>query len=69
MVHPLPKDLDTRVRLTSGQALCPGRARANNGGADKKLGIQVIGKDLFSVQGEYTANMLERAIKGTEYTM
>mgnify|MGYP001024516066 CR=1 FL=1 len=32
----------------------------------KSWGIKVIGKEIFTVQGEYSANMLKRAIKGED---
>ena len=32
----------------------------------KSWGIQAIGKEIFTVQGEYSANMLRRAILGQE---
>ena len=32
----------------------------------KAMGIEVIGKDIFTVQGEYGANMISKAITGNE---
>jgi indolepyruvate ferredoxin oxidoreductase alpha subunit len=64
MVHPLPKDLildfasrvETLYVLEELEPIIEEQV--------KSWGIPAIGKELFSVQGEYTANMIEQAISG-----
>jgi indolepyruvate ferredoxin oxidoreductase alpha subunit len=64
MVHPLPKDLildfasrvETLYVLEELEPIIEEQVRS--------WGIPAIGKELFSVQGEYTANMIEQAISG-----
>ncbi|MGI5851797.1 MAG: indolepyruvate ferredoxin oxidoreductase subunit alpha [Caldicoprobacterales bacterium] len=64
MVHPLPKDLildfasrvETLYVLEELEPIIEEQV--------KSWGIPAIGKELFSVQGEYTSNMIEQAISG-----
>lgn len=64
MVHPLPKDLildfaskvDKLYVLEELEPVIEEQIRS--------WGVEVTGKELFSIQGEYSANMIERAIKG-----
>ena len=66
MVHPLPKDLILEFASQVDKLYVLEELEPIMEEQIRSWGIQVIGKDLFSVQGEYTANMLERAIKGTD---
>ncbi|HZJ57455.1 MAG TPA: indolepyruvate ferredoxin oxidoreductase subunit alpha [Clostridia bacterium] len=65
MVHPLPKDLilDFASRVNTLYVLEELEPIIEE--QIKSWGIRVIGKELFSVQGEYTPNMIEQAIKAT----
>ncbi len=66
LVHPLPKKLiqefaskvDTLYIVEELEPVIEEQV--------KSWGIQAIGKEIFTVQGEYSANMLRRAILGQE---
>ena len=62
MVNPLPKKLIREFCGKSRNTLYRGRVRSGDRRAGKILGNPAIGKDIFTVQGEYSANMLRKAI-------
>lgn len=65
MIHPLPKDLIVDFASSVDKLYVLEELEPVIEEQIKSWGIQVMGKELFSVQGEYTANMIEQAIKGT----
>jgi len=66
MVHPLPKELirefasgvDTLYIVEELEPVIEEQVKA--------MGIPCIGKEIFTVQGEYSANMIRKAVLGTE---
>lgn len=69
MIHPLPKDLILEFASKVDKLYVLEELEPVIEEQIKSWGIQVSGKELFSVQGEYTANMIERAIKGSTVNM
>jgi len=64
MVHPLPKDLILDFASKVDKLYVLEELEPVIEEQIESWGVQVIGKELFSVQGEYSSNMIERAIKG-----
>ncbi len=66
MVHPLPKDLILEFASKVDKLYVLEELEPIIEEQIKSWGIEVVGKELFSVQGEYNANMIEKAIKGID---
>ena len=64
MIHPLPKDLILDFASKVDKLYVFEELEPFIEEQIKSWGVQVVGKELFSVQGEYSSNMIERAIKG-----
>lgn len=66
LVHPLPKALIEEFASKVDQLYVVEELEPVMEEQIKSWGIPVIGKDIFTVQGEYSANMLRTAILGEE---
>lgn len=64
LVHPLPKKLITEFASKVDKLYIVEELEPVIEEQVKAMGIECIGKDIFTVQGEYSANMLRSAILG-----
>lgn len=68
MVHPLPKKMIEEFAAKVDKLYIFEELEPVIEEQVKSWGIECVGKEIFTVQGEYSANMLRKALKGEEIT-